>query len=119
MQLNSIVLRFIARSSDALVAFVTMLDSKLDDFLIRFDNDITRLKQDAEEILVDTRLRIEQIEQDTEVEIEALRFKAAGKVQAVKAKATAKVERIKYKVSEVSRAADIIKDLKNSPPKGK
>lgn len=61
MNLNSLLLRLIARSSDSLVAFVIALDAKLDLFLAQHDATVADLEDEAKAILEDAEAEAERI----------------------------------------------------------
>lgn len=72
MKLNSLLLRFIARSSDSLVAFVLALDAKLDAFLAEHDTKVTELENEIDNLYETANQRIAEIEQITEQAVGAV-----------------------------------------------
>lgn len=97
MNLTSLLLRWVARSSDSLVAFVVGLDAKLDVFLLKHDADVAGFEQEVRDITA-----------VAEAAVEAIREEAGEQVS--------KVER---KIDDATRAASILKGLKDALPTGK
>ena len=73
MTLNSWLLRFIARSSDSLVAFVVALDAKLDIFLAQNDDRVNELEEKIEDVLSDAEAQIASIRADADKAIDEVR----------------------------------------------
>lgn len=94
--LQSIFFRWVARSSDSLVAFVVRLDATLDKFLAKHDEEVAGFEQE----IIDLR-------NDAEAEAERIIKEAEDAVQGV----TDKIE-------EKVKAAKILAGLKNSLPTG-
>lgn len=94
--LQSLIFRWVARSSDSLVAFITRLDASLDKFLAANDADVAKFEQD----IIDAR-------EAAEAEAKRIIDEAEDAVKDIAAS-----------IEEKVKAAKILAGLKNSLPTG-
>lgn len=94
--LKSFLFRWIARSSDSLVAFITTLDGELDKFLAKHDAEVAGFEQD----IINAR---EEAEAEAKRIIDEAEDKVSGIVNTIEEKAN---------------AARILLNLKKSLPTG-
>lgn len=83
MNINTFLLRFIARSSDSLVAFVVALDAKLDAFIEQYNEDILNMEDEITDIRNDVESRILDIKLEADDHIDAVRAEQARRKNAV------------------------------------
>lgn len=67
MNINSFLLRFIARSSDSLVRFIIELDAKLDTFLAQHDEKVANLEDQITDFFETTDEEIERANEAAKV----------------------------------------------------
>lgn len=75
MNLNSILLRLIARSSDSLVAFVIALDAKIDKFLAQHDSTVANLEDQIGDIFENAEDEIIRVRAEADKATAAIRDK--------------------------------------------
>jgi hypothetical protein len=90
MNLNSFLLRFIARSSNSLVAFVIALDAKLDIFLAQNDDRVNNLEEQVEDLFADAEDEVTRIREQAELKAAEVRAEIAEAVAAAKVLANLK-----------------------------
>jgi DNA repair ATPase RecN len=89
--LQSIALAWISRNVDALVAFITKLDARLDVFLAKHDAEVVGYEQDIEDVMHSAYELAAKIEREAEEVANDLRtkidasIKSAATVKAIKA----------------------------------
>lgn len=82
MNINTFLLRFIARSSDSLVSFVVALDAKLDAFIEQYNEDILNMEDEIADIRNDVESRILDIKLEAEDHIDSVRAEQARRKNA-------------------------------------
>jgi len=84
MKLNSFLLRFIARSSDSLVAFILALDAKIDIFLAQHDDTVNMLEEQIEGIFTDNEEEVARLRAEAEAKADEKRAEIARANEAAK-----------------------------------
>lgn len=79
--LTSILTRFIARNSDALVAFIVKLDARLDAFLAKHDTELASIEHEIEIVTSHAAAEVARIEALAEDQVETLKEQITQRVQ--------------------------------------
>lgn len=118
MSLDSLILRWIARSSDALVRFIVGLDARLDEFLLKADDDVAGFEDSIGELFGKTEKTKAEIEAQAEAEKAAIEAAAAERKRALEEQAATDQVKLEAGLAEAQKTRAILINMKQSLPKG-
>lgn len=118
MNLDSLIFRWIARSSDALVRFVIALDARLDEFLEKADADVAGFEDSIGDLFRREEDEKDAIETTKQEAIRRIEEDAARRASEAEARAAAEKAALEDKLAETKRSRAILAQMKQSLPTG-
>lgn len=119
MNLDSLLLRWVARSSDALVRFIIAFDAKLDEFLLKADDEVAAFEDKIEDLISGTEDTKAALEAEAAAKIAHIETVKNDRIAAVEANTAVEQRNLEAKAEEAKRSREVIANLKASMPTNK
>jgi hypothetical protein len=116
MNLDSLLLRWVARSSDALVNFIIAFDAKLDEFLEKADDEVAGFEDAIGDLVNGTEQTKERLASQAAAEIAQIESIKEQRIADTEAKAAAEKAELETKAENAKRSREVIANLKASMP---